>query len=952
MAVLVSKANCNLSDANAFYVSENNAFGFDTGTNSLASALTQALTFSSACNFYGVAICVMPSRADIGSRTVTVKLQENVASVWTDRLTMTKTMDDITGGQFKTFTTDVYRGSFLIPFDWESVGGYPVTTGAGVWRLEISQGGTGGNLNIARISTSYSFSYVAWTDVTATFNNDDSILCKDIVKIDQNATFGGILPAGWTTRAHSIAICSNVSGVAKPEDLAYLRWVDNPAGSYTMTLKGHIYFPCFSAFNIGSKDVTINDVSISIASPAVITKTAHGLIDGDRIKFATTGALPTGLTAGTTYYVVNKTADTFEVEASVGGGSINTSGTQSGTHTCTNIRSIPFSSKAILEISSSYVGTTYPSMFYTPATGLPSYGSLFFYGETESAYRYTTLKANAAGGQPIITTNDNVDWVAGDIIHIGKQNIGGAGEFVAYTISTVVGDTITLTGNITSGASLERVAGGTVFKINNYSILIQNPPGNSSVYSINGFLNLVFDKVETFNISLTATNVGTTLGGQAVLLDKYKKQVSFTNCLMRSDNTNSTYFFQAALTEKGILCQDCIGYRTFLMASIVAAKVAGFAFVSGRLVLKDCRMINLHSFRPIGSNQVEATLDSNIFENPRGASTGMNYRGSKLISTNNYVWGAGANLANSGAISVEALINPILIKNNKVEKCSCGIAYTPNSVTTDVVDKNMEFKDCTLDIGISTGAFPKYTFADIILSSALTITNPESVMTDGGIIAFTNYDSTTSYDFSLHSKGGIDRTKDSNPDTTVRTVGGSAMRFSPYLIGDSFEYTFEIPTGNIQNKVMTLSTWVKIASANFYAGDKTMPFLSVAYDDGDNVQVSTATETTEWQLLSVTFTPTTTSGRVAVTLGGVGSVVGANGYFYYDDFSTFYPLDSNVDFGTFDIWSRGMPVFPPIKTAMSPSDVWAVNPATFTTGSVGERLNRIKKDTGLIPGLY
>jgi hypothetical protein len=74
-------------------------------------------------------------------------------------------------------------------------------------------------------------------------------------------------------------------------------------------------------------------VTITIASPGVVTWTAHGLTDGAKVAFSTTGALPTGLTAATTYYVVNSAANTFQVAATLGGAAINTSGTQSGVHT-------------------------------------------------------------------------------------------------------------------------------------------------------------------------------------------------------------------------------------------------------------------------------------------------------------------------------------------------------------------------------------------------------------------------------------------------------------------------------------------------------------------------------------------------------------------------------------------------------------------------------------------
>lgn len=73
--------------------------------------------------------------------------------------------------------------------------------------------------------------------------------------------------------------------------------------------------------------------TITIATPGVVTSAAHGLAADTPVCFTTTGALPTGLAAGTIYYVRNPATDTFEVSATVGGASINTSGSQSGTHT-------------------------------------------------------------------------------------------------------------------------------------------------------------------------------------------------------------------------------------------------------------------------------------------------------------------------------------------------------------------------------------------------------------------------------------------------------------------------------------------------------------------------------------------------------------------------------------------------------------------------------------------
>jgi uncharacterized Zn-binding protein involved in type VI secretion len=75
-------------------------------------------------------------------------------------------------------------------------------------------------------------------------------------------------------------------------------------------------------------------VTMTIASPCVVSKTSHGYANNRRVSFKTTGSLPTGLTTNVGgYYVVNATTDTFELSLTSGGASINTSGTQSGTHT-------------------------------------------------------------------------------------------------------------------------------------------------------------------------------------------------------------------------------------------------------------------------------------------------------------------------------------------------------------------------------------------------------------------------------------------------------------------------------------------------------------------------------------------------------------------------------------------------------------------------------------------
>jgi hypothetical protein len=78
---------------------------------------------------------------------------------------------------------------------------------------------------------------------------------------------------------------------------------------------------------------TTQTFTITIAAPGVATANANGFANGQRVWLTTTGALPTGLSINTPYYIVAVAANTFELALTVGGAAITTSGAQSGVHT-------------------------------------------------------------------------------------------------------------------------------------------------------------------------------------------------------------------------------------------------------------------------------------------------------------------------------------------------------------------------------------------------------------------------------------------------------------------------------------------------------------------------------------------------------------------------------------------------------------------------------------------
>lgn len=99
-------------------------------------------------------------------------------------------------------------------------------------------------------------------------------------------------------------------------------------------------------------------VTVSTASPAVVT-VSNSYAAGARFTFSTTGALPTGITAGTTYYVIatGLSGASFQFSTTPGGAAVNTSGTQSGQHKI----SVPGVSPTGISVDSSYIAVSHPA---------------------------------------------------------------------------------------------------------------------------------------------------------------------------------------------------------------------------------------------------------------------------------------------------------------------------------------------------------------------------------------------------------------------------------------------------------------------------------------------------------------------------------------------------------------------------------------------------------------
>lgn len=202
-----------------------------------------------------------------------------------------------------------------------------------------------------------------------------------------------------------------------------------------------------------------------------------------------------------------------------------------------------------------------------------------------------------------------------------------------------------------------------------------------------------------------------------------------------------------------------------------------------------------------------------------------------------------------------------------------------------------------------------------------------------------NYNQDSTVDFVITPLGYRYRTGTGLADTTSHT-GGYAVRFQPISSTTPLAWTFDIATGNIQTYQATISVWVKINNAAYYAGTHQNPKLTVNYDNG-TLATATATDTTDWQQLSVSFTPTTTYGVVTVTIDGYTDATTTNAYFYVDDFENDYPSGYAVNLGKFDVWADAKPVTPSNDTTGVLSYDWTQDPYVVHTEAQANALTGI-----------
>ncbi len=597
----------------------------------------------------------------------------------------------------------------------------------------------------------------------------------------------------------------------------------------------------------------------------------------------------------------------------------------------TDASPIPVANRAIINFSAAVTGSYLIDMASYALNHQQSSFYRSWVGAESSLIRTETAQAALASQADIVTVDDcSTAWSIGDRLTIvGKDK--ASSDAVSYTISNIVGTTITLNTDLDAAV----LAGAAVVNASEGDNLGIKLIGNASVANLGCYSSqfILYDKVVGVFMQYMGHGSATASVYSTIGVLNSSSVCTYRSILVEVGGTGNTGLTLVASLETyrnflgGHTITNCHYYNPFnINTGNILRMGANSGWTLSNITIKSATATTIIS---LGTTKGMVGSDIILF--------GSSYSGGMWIS------GGGANtftdllLVYAGGIRVGC--STTTFTRYKSYRTPCPIFFDTGSDDT--------FRDCTFanDTTVVSGINNPFVRCLVDNTTFASTTNFNiTANTPTSYVKYNTFNGTANDHRMYTPYGNTQSTGDGLTDTTVHTSGSGkfAIRFEPTSSTNNLEWEFTIPTGNIQNKTMTISVWCKMNSATYYSGTHQLPRLTIDYDNGTPAHHQ-AGETTDWQLLFVTFTPTTTYGQITVTLSGRTDATTTNAYIYFDDFTVAYPPSVALDLGGMDNWANALPVTPPIALPISAGtvaqNVWQQLTATsWGTGSMGEQL--------------
>ncbi len=611
----------------------------------------------------------------------------------------------------------------------------------------------------------------------------------------------------------------------------------------------------------------------------------------------------------------------------------------------TSASPIPVAQKATITFGSASVGTSTNVGFQVPDPNsgtAEGKGNIFLYGEVPT-YGATNLAADVAVGANTLTTTDSTGWAINDIIMIGGMNSNSSRDNTFYTITAISGTSITFTPVL---ATVARKAGYSVIRQNGYGVKLQHTAGSlgsTTAQNIAGFSNVQFSGVEMSRIYITGSGnagVNSWISGDSVA---NRSRWFFRDCTHYASDNYQPVMFALYCSPEGIEFTRCYCYRTQLhngLTSVASSYQQG-------LTMDACRVIYVPTFQTMVTMPFAPNSITNCyFESWVGGNSAfIVLQGANITFNDNKFFQSAGN--QYGLCGVNGLFNSTFYRNKFDGAPFVAIGCRGSATGVKWVDSEFgQTVSNVNDFNIETGQYVNMIFE----SSAGTFNPVTSALGNwaaGSAVYVADDNNSANVDKAWLRRGYFQRCGSGLSDTTVRTAGGYSMRLQPTSGTDPLNWPNlvaerAVPTGNIQNKTMTVSCWVYINNTAYDAGTYQLPRLNVKYDNATTTYAQATATFGSWQQLAVTITPTTTFGQIEVWLSAATDAAGSNAYVYVDDFNVAYPAGVQVSLGALDLWANGTPVWPPIATFPALGGIWDEAMSAHTvSGSYGAKVKKL-----------
>ena len=247
-----------------------------------------------------------------------------------------------------------------------------------------------GNYQIANVTTN-TYTITAASNASSTATGGGTVTAK--YEIDAGPAIQGAV-IGWGSGGWGMGGWG--TGVAGTERLRLWdaqNWGEDLVFGYR---GGPLYY--WDATNgVTTRGVALNsiggNVSFTSASPTVVTFASVLLSEGTAVKFDTTGTMPSGVTAGTTYYLRNVDGATANISASPTGALVNTASTGSDVYV-SELVDVPSKQNGMIVSDTSRFLLLFGTTAYGSAVLDPM---LIRWGNQESVTDFVPAPTNQAG---------------------------------------------------------------------------------------------------------------------------------------------------------------------------------------------------------------------------------------------------------------------------------------------------------------------------------------------------------------------------------------------------------------------------------------------------------------------------------------------------------------------------------------------------------------------------